>query len=140
MEVERRVGRSSLSGGVVVPVRQNPTMEAGSVPKATIFIADIHAARARLDAAASAGLFRMSEDVKFDYAEHYDSVDSWTSCLTKPRVGKLVADERLIQSACAPFCVFVDRIRRLRRSSRQRRKCQILSVTWAGANLRLVST
>ncbi len=29
MEVERRVGRSSLSRGVVVPVRQNPTDGAG---------------------------------------------------------------------------------------------------------------
>ena len=39
--------------------------------------------------------------MEFAYVEHYDTVDSWRACLTKPRVGELVADEHLIQSACA---------------------------------------
>lgn len=43
----------------------------------------------------------MDEEVEFEYVEHYDSMDSWKACFTQPRVGELVADEHLIQSACA---------------------------------------
>ena len=57
--------------------------------------------RDTLASAVSAGLFQPDEEMEFEYVEHYDSVDSWTQGLTKPRVGELVADEHLIQSACA---------------------------------------
>ena len=74
---------------------------AGRLHRRAFFIADIHAARDTLGAAVSERLFRMDEEVEFEYVEHYDSVDSWMACLAKPRVGELVADEHLIQSACA---------------------------------------
>ena len=73
---------------------------AGRLHRQAFFIADIHAARDTLNAAVSERLFRMDEELEFEYVEHYDSVDSWTACLAQPRVGELVADERLIQSAC----------------------------------------
>ncbi len=74
---------------------------AGRLNRQAFFNADIHAARNTLGAAVSERLFRMDEEVEFDYVEHYDSVDSWRACLAKPRVGELVADEHLIQFACA---------------------------------------
>ena len=39
--------------------------------------------------------------MEFDYVEHYDSADSWMACLANPRVGQLVAEDHLIDSACA---------------------------------------
>ncbi len=74
---------------------------AGRLHRQAFFIADIHAARDTLAAAVSARLFQLDEEVEFEYVEHYDSVDSWMACLAKPRVGELVADEHLIQSACS---------------------------------------
>ncbi len=74
---------------------------AGRLHRQAFFVADIHAAQDTLAAAVSARLFRMDEEVEFEYVEHYDSVDSWMACLAKPRVGELVADEHLILSACA---------------------------------------
>ncbi len=74
---------------------------AGRLHRQAFFIADIHAARDTLAAAVSARLFQLDEEVEFEYVEHYDSVDSWTAGLAKPRVGELVADEHLIESACA---------------------------------------
>ena len=74
---------------------------AGRLYRQAFFIADIHAARETLGAAVSERLFRMDEEVEFEFIEHYDSVDAWTACLAKPRVGELVADEHLIESACA---------------------------------------
>ena len=74
---------------------------AGRLYRQAFFIADIHAARDTLGAAVSEQLFRMDEELEFEYVEHYDSVDSWMACLAKHRVGELVADEHLIESACA---------------------------------------
>ena len=74
---------------------------AGRLHRQAFFIADIHAARDTLAAAVSEQLFRLGEELEFEYVEHYDSVDSWTACLAKPRVGELVADAHLIESACA---------------------------------------
>jgi len=74
---------------------------AGRLHRQAFFIADIRAARVTLGAAVAEGLFRMEEVVEFDYIEHYDSVDSWRLCLAKPRVGELVAEEDLIEAACA---------------------------------------
>ncbi len=74
---------------------------AGRLHRQAFFIADIRALRDTLGAAVSAGLFQLDEEVEFDFVEHYDSVDSWTVGLANPRVGELVADEQLIQSARA---------------------------------------
>jgi len=74
---------------------------AGRLHRQAFFIADIHAARDTLGAAVSAGLFQLDEEVEFEYVEHYDSVGSWMACLANPRVGELVADELLIESAFA---------------------------------------
>ncbi len=74
---------------------------AGRLHRQAFFIADIHAARDTLGAAVPEQLFRMDEELEFEYVEHYDSVDSWMACLAKPKVGELVADEHLIESACS---------------------------------------
>ena len=49
----------------------------------------------------SEGRFHVEEETTFELKEVYDSVDSWTVCLSKPRVGELVANDRLIDSACS---------------------------------------
>jgi len=74
---------------------------AGRLHRQAFLVADIHAARDTLAAAVSARLFRMDEEVEFEYVEHYDSMDSWKACFAQPRVGELVADEDLIEAACA---------------------------------------
>lgn len=74
---------------------------AGRLHRQAFFITDIRAARVTLGAAISDRRFQMDEEVEFDYIEHYDSADSWTACLANPRVGELVADEDLIEAACA---------------------------------------
>jgi hypothetical protein len=73
---------------------------AGQLYRQAFFLADIRAARVALEASVAERLFRMDEELEYDHVEHYDSVDSWTACLAKPRVGELVADEGLIESAC----------------------------------------
>ena len=76
-------------------------VHAGRLHRKAFFNADIRAARASLAATNSDRLYLSEEEVEFDFVEHFDSVDAWMSCLARPRVGELVADERLIESACA---------------------------------------
>lgn len=85
-----------------VTVRRDESVEpAGRLSRETFFIADIQAVGEALASSIADRLFLTEEETEFDYVEHYDSVDAWMSCLNKPRVGELVADERLIESACS---------------------------------------
>lgn len=74
---------------------------AGRLGRKAAFVADIVGAETALQSAQSEGLFLLEEETEFDFAEHYDSDDAWTECLTGPRVGPLDADEGSIASARA---------------------------------------
>ena len=100
-----------------VTVRRDESVEpAGRLSRETFFIADIQAVGEALASSIADRLFLTEEETEFDYVEHYDSVDAWMSCLNKPRVGELVADERLIESP-APSCREEEARSSLRRGS-----------------------
>ena len=76
-------------------------VQAGRLERKRFFLADIRGAREILLSLIAEGLFRTDEETEFDWAEHFDSVDTWKACLARPRVGELTADDRLIESACS---------------------------------------
>ena len=72
----------------------------GRLYRRSFFVGDIRAARDGLERAVSDGMFQKDEEVAFDSIEHYDSVESWKTCLGGDRVEKLEADEPLLEKAC----------------------------------------